>query len=135
MAKFTVEQIAQSADKKFESVEVDVPVGDSVETVVLQNALIVPRAKRKAFGQALELEERVDAIQELPEDERPDSDLISVLVEAIKDALESVTSGGSERFKLLDDAFSSFDPEDPEATKLWRDLFSTYQEQVDVEKA
>ncbi|GAA1411896.1 hypothetical protein AUR04nite_00560 [Glutamicibacter uratoxydans] len=135
MAKFTVAQIAESANKKFETVEVDVPVDGEVETIVLQNALIVPRAKRKAFGEALELEKRVEEIAKMDDDERPDSDLISVLVAAIKEALSSVTVGGAERFKLLDDAFTSFDPEDSEAVGLWRDLFATYQEQIDVEKA
>ena len=135
MAKFTVEQIAASADKKFENVEVEVPFGDTVETVVLLNALVAPRSKRKAFSAALELEERVQAMAALPDDERPDADVISVLIAAIKDALRSVTVGGDERFAILDNAFTNFDEEDPEAGKLWRDLFATYQDQVEVEKA
>lgn len=135
MAKFTVAQIAESANKKFETVEIDIQVGDDVETVVLQNALIVPRAKRKAFSTALELEKRVEEIAKLDEDERPDSDMVSVLVDAIKDALRSVTAGGDDRFKLLEDSFTNFNPEDSEAVGLWRDLFATYQEQIDVEKA
>lgn len=135
MAKFTVDQIAASANKKFETVEIEVPVEGGVETVVLQNALIVPRAKRKAFGNALEIERRVKEIANLPEEVRPDSDLMSVLVESIKDALRSVTVGGDERFQLLNDAFTNFDPEDTEASALWRDLFATYQDQIDVEKA
>lgn len=135
MAKFTVDQIAESANKKFETVEIELAVGDGVETVVLQNALIVPRAKRKAFSDALEIERRAKEIANLPDEERPDSDLMSVLVEAIKDALRSVTVGGDERFKLLDDAFTNFNEEDPEAAALWRDLFATYQDQIDVEKA
>lgn len=135
MAKFTVAQIAESASKKFETVEVEVPVGDEVEVVVLQNTLVAPRAKRKAFGQALEIEARVKEIADMDEKDRPDVDVMSVLVDAIKDALRSVTVGGDERFKLLEDAFTGFDPEDPEASALWRDLFATYQEQIDVEKA
>ncbi|WP_346921391.1 phage tail assembly protein [Glutamicibacter creatinolyticus] len=135
MAKLTLDQIAESASKKFEHVEVDVPTADGVETVVLQNVVVLPREKRKSFGKALELQKRFDQIMELPEEERPDTDLVGLLNESIKEALESVTRGGAERFKILNDAFTQFDEENPEAVGLWRDLFDTYQGQVDLEKA
>lgn len=134
MAKLTVAQIAESSAKKFEHVEVEVPTESGVEVVVLQNVVGLPREKRKAFGAALELQKRYDEIMDIPEGERPDTDLVGLLNEAIQKALESVTRGGAERFKILADSFANFDPENPEAVAMWRDLFDTYQAEIDLEK-
>lgn len=143
MAKFTLEQIVESAAKKFEHVELTVPVfsvdGERIEgateEVVLRHIMTLPRARRKAFSVALALEERVASLLELPEEERPDSDAVGLFVESVKDALKSVTAGGEERFKLLDDALTRFDPENPDALDKWIDLFNTYNDQIDLEKA
>lgn len=147
MAKLTLAQVVESANKKFEDVEIDVPVYvDGVlktdengafesKTVVLKHIMTVPRGQRKGFAQALELEAQYAKHMELPEDERPDADFLTLFVAAFKNAFRSVTEGGDESFQLLDAAFTNFDPSNPDAYPLWKDLFDTYATEVDLEKA
>lgn len=147
MAKLTLAQVVESANKKFEDVEVEVPVyvdgkmkvdengAFESATVVLKHIMTVPRNKRKGFAQALELEDQYKSHMDKPEDDRPDADFITLFTSAFKSAFRSVTEGGDEQFQLLDDAFTNFDPENPDAYPLWRDLFDTYSAEVDLEKA
>lgn len=141
MAKLTLNQIAESASKKFEHTELTVPLyldgiaTGEVEEITLRHILTVPRDKRRDFGDALELEKRHAEFAEMPEEERPSVDVISLFGQSIKRAFRSVIVGGEEKFKLLDEAMTRFDEEDPEAFSRWTELFEAYNEQVDLEKA
>ena len=139
MPVLSFNDIQTAANKTFDPVQVTVPAesGKGKETLIFDSVLVVPRHKRKAYSEALKLEKRAEALfesqKDLPEDEQADVDAIGLLTEAIKESFKAVARE-PRHFDRLNDVASAHDPEDPEATKFWREFFATYTAEVEAEK-